>query len=64
MAKVFIERENRNVNVKAKNVSELLKNLKINKEVVLVVKNNVLVTEDEKLNEDDKIELVSVISGG
>ena len=64
MAKVFIERENRNVNVKAKNVSELLKNLKINKEVVLVVKNGVLVTEEEKLNEKDKIELISVISGG
>ncbi len=64
MVKVFIERENKNLNVKAKDVVELLKNLKINKEVVLVVKNGVLVTEDEKLNSKDKIELISVISGG
>lgn len=64
MVKVFIERENKNVNVKAKNVTELLKNLKINKEVVLVVKNGVLVTEDEKLEENDNVGLVSVISGG
>jgi len=64
MVKVFIERENRNVNIKALSVVELLRKLKINKEVVLVVKNGVLVTEDEKLNEKDKIELISVISGG
>ncbi len=64
MVKVFIERENKNLNVNAKNVVELLKNLKINKEVVLVVKNGTLVTEDEKLDSKDKIELISVISGG
>ena len=64
MVNVFIERENKKVNVKASNVSELLKNLKISKEVVLVVKNGVLVTEDEDLNEKDKVELISVISGG
>ncbi|MBS3165810.1 MoaD/ThiS family protein [Candidatus Woesearchaeota archaeon] len=64
MVKVFIERENRNVNIKALSVIELLKKLRINKEVVLVVKNGVLVTEEEKLNEKDKIELISVISGG
>ncbi len=64
MAKVFIERENRNINVKAGNVKELLKNLNISKEVVLVVKNGVLVTEEEDLSDNDKVELISVISGG
>ena len=64
MVKVFIERENKNLIIKALSVIELLNNLKINKEVVLVVKNGVLVTEDEKLDEKDKIELISVISGG
>jgi len=64
MVKVYIERENRNVDVKANNVLELLKNLNINKEVVLVVKNGNLITEDETLQDKDKVELISVISGG
>ena len=61
---IFFIQRNKKVNIKASNVSELLKNLKISKEVVLVVKNGVLVTEDEDLNEKDKVELISVISGG
>lgn len=64
MVNVYIERENKNINVKASNVIELLKNLEINKEVVLVVKNGTLVTEDETLQDKDKVELISVISGG
>ena len=64
MVNVFIERENKNVNVNASKVNELLKTLNISKEVVLVVKNGVLVTEDESLSDNDKVDLISVISGG
>ena len=45
-------------------VAELLKKLKINKEEVLVIKGDEVVTEDEELNDKDEIKLLSVISGG
>lgn len=62
--KVFIEREDKEVNVKAKTVKELLKKLNINPVTVIVAKNNELVTDDTKLSEKDDIKLISVISGG
>lgn len=64
MPKVFIEKENKTVNVEAKTVEEILNKLKINKEVVIISKNNELVTEDSKVSKNDKIKLLSVISGG
>lgn len=62
--KVYIERNNETKNVMAKNVSELLKKLKLNISTVLVIKNNSLVTESEKLKESDDVRIISVISGG
>jgi len=62
--KVYIERTNEYKEVKASTVKELLKILKINPTTVIVVKNNALVTEDEKITSKDKIKLLSVISGG
>lgn len=62
--KVFLERENKNTNLKAKSVSDLLNKLKLNPATVLVIKNNVLVTEQEKLIESDDIKIISVVSGG
>ncbi|MBI2106397.1 MoaD/ThiS family protein [Candidatus Woesearchaeota archaeon] len=64
MPKVFIEKENKTVSVEAKTVKEILEKLKINKEVVIISKNNELVTEDSKVSKSDKIKLLSVISGG
>ena len=64
MPKVFIEKENKTVNVEAKTVKEIIEKLKINKEVVIISKNNELVTEDSKVSKNDKIKLLSVISGG
>ncbi len=61
---VFIEREDKAKEVKAKTVKELLSKLNINPITVLVAKNNELVTEDAKLNDKDKIKIISVISGG
>lgn len=43
---------------------DLLQELKILSEDVLIVRNGKLVTEDEVLDLDDEIKLLSVISGG
>ena len=45
-------------------VNELLKELKLNKETVIVVRNGELVTEEESLKNNDKIKILSVVSGG
>ena len=62
--KVFIERENITRKINANSISSLLKKLKINPEVVLISKNNKLVTVKSRLEENDEIKLLSVISGG
>ncbi|HLD81344.1 MAG TPA: MoaD/ThiS family protein [archaeon] len=43
---------------------DVLKALKLNPESVLLVKNGVLVTEDEPLGEGDEVKLLNVASGG
>ncbi len=63
---VFQERENltKKVPFKGHTVKDLLHQLKINAEAVIVVKNNEVITEDHPLKDQDKLELLSVISGG
>ena len=43
---------------------ELFSKLKLNPEEFLVVKNDTLITLDEKISDDDSIKLLSVVSGG
>jgi len=64
MVKVFIERQNKKMNVKAKDIDGLIKNLNINKEEVIIVKNNQLTPRNEKLKDNDEVKFLSVISGG
>lgn len=45
-------------------VKQLLEQLQLTPEAYLVIRGDELVTEDEKLNDGDTIELRSVISGG
>jgi sulfur carrier protein len=63
---ILTERTNttETVSFKGKKVKELLKQLNINSETVLVVRNNEVITEDETLADKDRIKLLSVISGG
>ena len=64
---VFIDRENKNTTLNLDNnsiVSDLLKKLSINPVSVIVSRNNELILEDEKLNNDDEVKILSVISGG
>lgn len=45
-------------------VTELVKTLGLNRESVLVIRGDSLVTHDETLSDDDTIEIRPVISGG
>ena len=61
---VFIERENKEEIVDVKSIPEIFNKLKINPQTVLIVKNGELIMEDDELKNNDKIKLLSVISGG
>ena len=63
---LFIERNNstQNIDFSATTVLELLKSQHINPETVIVVRSGEVLTEKEILRDNDKIELLSVISGG
>jgi len=52
------------VNFSGKIVLELLRELKINAETTIVVRNNEVLTLDEEISAGERIELLSVISGG
>ena len=63
--RIFVEKEDKTIEKSfAGKGSELLKELGISPENVLIVKNGEVVSEDEKLDPDDEIKLLSVVSGG
>jgi len=62
--KVFIERTNKREVVEAKDLSELFKKIKIDPNTVIITRKNELITEKARLNNNDEIILLSVISGG
>ena len=65
--KIFVDRDNLNRTIELGNssiVADLLKKLNINPVTVIVSRNNELILEDEKLNNNDEIKILSVISGG
>ena len=64
MVNVFIERENKTVNVNGSNANEILNKLNINPETVLICRNNELILLNSRINENDELKLLSVISGG
>jgi sulfur carrier protein ThiS len=63
--KIYIERQKKTI---TKNFSgkivDLLKQLKINSNEVLVVKNGSLINEEENVEDSDELRILSVISGG
>lgn len=64
---VFIDRENNTKKIELdtnSRVEDLLKKLNINPVTVIVSRNSELILEDEKLNDNDDIRVLSVISGG
>ncbi len=64
---VFIDKLNKNTYLELDSnstVSDLFKKLNINSVTVIISRNNELILEDEKLNNNDEIKILSVISGG
>ena len=62
---VLLNHPVREVQVKGpKRVKELLRDLNLMPETVLVVRGDDLVTEDDTLRDEDRIEIRPVISGG
>lgn len=65
--KVFVDRTNLDKTIEMENqstISDLLNKLKINPVTVIVSRSNELILDDEKLNNNDEIKILSVISGG
>lgn len=64
--KVFNEKtqEELEIEFQGTTVQELLKQIKVNSETVLIVRNDEVITLDETLQNNDNIKLLSVISGG
>ncbi len=64
---MFYDKENREKTIELgadSSVKDLLEKIKVNPVTVIVSRDNNILTEDEKLNDKDKIRLISVISGG
>ncbi|HLD11098.1 MAG TPA: MoaD/ThiS family protein [Candidatus Nanoarchaeia archaeon] len=62
--KVYIDRGCRNVEITKELVQDILFELNINPTTVLVSVNNELVDINYKVKQGDKVEILSVISGG
>jgi thiamine biosynthesis protein ThiS len=65
--KVSYDRESKEKTIELSNnstVKDLLNKMEINPITVIVSRDNAIITEDEKLNDKDKLKLISIISGG
>lgn len=60
--------EGKKMNLKAENISEMLKEMEIDQDFVAIVKNGKIVPrskwDSEKISQDDNIEIFSPVSGG
>ena len=64
---VFFDRENKEKTIELdinSSVKDLLTKMNVNPVTVIVSRDDNIITEDEKVNDSDKIKLISVISGG
>lgn len=64
---IYLEKENKTIQKKIESpieLKELLKELNISIESVILVKNNEITLEDENVCNEDKIKILSVVSGG
>jgi sulfur carrier protein ThiS len=62
--KAYYDRVGKELLFKAKNVEGMLLELKIMKNIIIVVVNNEVVNENYKFKRNDKIRILSVVSGG
>ena len=64
---VYIEKTSKTVNLNIENdtlVKDILKKLNISPPSCIIVKNGKIILESSKVSQKDKIELLSVVSGG
>ena len=64
---VFFDRENKEKTIEVddnSSVKDLLSIMDVNPVTVIVSRENSIILEDDKINDKDKIKLISVISGG
>lgn len=61
---VYLERSKETKEIEIKDYFDLFKKLNINPEASLVIRNNELITEKTKLNNNDKLRILPVVSGG
>ena len=64
---VFFDRENKEKTIELdinSSVRDLLTKMNINPVTVIISRYNNIITENETINDKDKIKLISVISGG
>jgi len=67
--KIYIEKDNKFIDIKVsktKNITgkQLLEELNINPSTIILIKNNEVVLDDEILENDNEIKILSVVSGG
>ncbi|MBI3412454.1 MAG: sulfur carrier protein ThiS [Candidatus Aenigmarchaeota archaeon] len=62
--KVAWMNEGKEIETKATTISGILKELKINPEIVLVSVNNEIVPDESEVKENDFVEILKVVSGG
>lgn len=62
--KVTWQDNEKEIETKASTITGLLKELKINPEIVLVSVNNEIVPEGSQVKENDVVEILKVVSGG
>ena len=64
---VFFDREKKEKDIELdenSSIKDLLAKMNINPVTVIVSRENNIILEDDKINDKDKIKLISVISGG
>lgn len=61
---VFLERTKESKELEIKDMKDLFAKLNLNPEASLVIRNNELITDKTKINNNDKLRILPVISGG
>ena len=62
--KAYYDKDKKSYDFSSKDVSSLLKELKILSNTVIVVVNKKVVTKDYVFKEEDEVNILSVVSGG
>jgi sulfur carrier protein ThiS len=61
---VFLERTKETREIEISKYEDIFSRLNLNKEAMLVIRNNQLITEKTEIRDNDKITILPVISGG